>query len=464
MGYGDLLSSRKSSPGILLRTWLPMLRHPGNYFLDNLDPAGEYRIILARHARTGVPMNTKQFMPILILALAASCLQAVPRRYVLVEIGASTGCSPCQGAARGAHDLLVNGHPAAIIENFTNAPFGNVYSSARNTYYGLTGTPTAWFDGLNQQLGGSSSTSMYSIYLPKVNARLAIPAHYTISASGTATGNQYTANVVVAKPEADSNTNVVLHAAVTESSIPYTWYSQTEVNSANRLMIPSASGTPVSLATGGQVTIPISFTLNTSYNAHNCELVLWLQNTVSKEVLQCEKYPFDYLYKDFTATPTSGTAPLQVQFQNSATALGLAAHWDFQNDGVYDFTGNNPQHSYTEPGTWTVKYKLTFGTLADSLVKTGYITVSAPVLPLAPANIQCVNSGADVLLSWDPVTQDTAGGPLTPDYYEVLYSADPSVDANAWTLLTTATGLSAVDTAILNSAPQRYYRIRAVKL
>ncbi len=409
-------------------------------------------------------METKQFMPILIMLLAAICLPAVPRRYVLVEIGASTGCSPCQGAARGAHDLLVNGHPAAIIENFISAPFGNIYSSARNTFYGLTGTPTAWFDGLNQQIGGSSSTSMYSIYLPKVNSRLAIPAHYTISASGTATGNQYTASVVVAKPEADTNTNVVLHAAVTESSIPYTWYSQTEVNNTNRLMIPGSSGTPVSLATGAQTTIPLSFTLNTNYNAHNCELVLWLQNTVSKEVLQCEKYPFDYLYKDFTATPTSGTAPLQVQFQNSATGLGLAAQWDFENDGVYDFTGNNPQHTYVEPGTYAVKYKLTFGTLADSLVKTDYITVAAPTLPLAPANIQCVRNGPDVLLSWDPVTQDTAGEPLIPDYYEVLYSPDPEADEAGWTLLATTNTTSATDTGSLDLQPRRFYRVRAVKL
>lgn len=407
-------------------------------------------------------MSKRLCVATLTLLLLVS-LSAVPRRYCVVEIALSTSCSPCRGAAWGANDLLANGHNVAVV-NYYYSPYSNSYSEARRSYYGISGTPTAFFDGGNQQIGGSSTSSMYSIYLPKVNARLTVASHFTISATGTATGDQYAVNVTVAKPEADSNTNVVLHAAITQSNIAaYAWGANTYLNNVNRLMSPGAGGTPVSLNTGEQTTIPLSFTFSsTLYNPHECELVLWLQNTVTKEILQAEKFPFDFLFKDFSASPLNGIAPLAVQFQNYASAAGLSAHWDFENDGVFDHTGNNPLHSYTEPGTYSVKYQVTFRDLAETLVKTDYITVAAPVLPLPPDNVQISRIGSDMVLSWDPVTLDTAGEPLVTDFYRILYAFDPNAEESDWQELTTTTGLGCTDWGGALAAFKRFYRILAV--
>jgi len=226
----------------------------------------------------------------LLLLLLAALLTAVPRNYVVVEIGTGTWCQYCPGAAMGADDLVNNGHPVAIIENHYSDTFANTYSNARNTYYGITGYPTAYFDGLNPTVGGSATTSMYSSYLPKVNARLAVASHYTISATGSMAGNNITINATVAKPEADSNTNVVLHCAFTESHIAYAWQNQTELNFVNRLMSPNQSGTPISLATGGQTTVTLNATWNAGWGLDHAEVVFFLQNTTSKEVLQAMKY------------------------------------------------------------------------------------------------------------------------------------------------------------------------------
>lgn len=231
----------------------------------------------------------------LILMGILSGLYSLPRELVVVEIGTGTWCQYCPGASMGAHDLLTNGYAVAVVKNHNGDSFTNAASNARNTYYGINSFPTALFDGLNRVAGGSNTQSMYSSYFPRVNARMAIPAHYSISATGASSGNNYLVVVNVAKPEADTNTNVVLHSALTQSNIAFNWQGQTQINNAMRLMMPNQNGTPVSLATGEQTSIPLSFTIQSTWPVQDLELVLWLQNTVTKEILQGKKYALNAL-------------------------------------------------------------------------------------------------------------------------------------------------------------------------
>lgn len=229
---------------------------------------------------------------LLILALLGllATLSAVPRNLVVVEVGTYITCPYCPGAAMGCHDLLQNGHAVAVIKNHQGDAYSNTYSHARNSFYGITGYPTAYFDGLNPSVGGSNTSSMYSNYLPKVNARLNVPSHFTISAQGAQVGSQYQVAVTVSKPEADTNTNVKLHAVLTESNIPQVWFNQTTVDNVNRLMTPNQNGSDIDLATGGSTTVNLSFTPNAGWNIANCEVVFFLQNMTSKEILQGVKY------------------------------------------------------------------------------------------------------------------------------------------------------------------------------
>ena len=135
------------------------------------------------------------------MALLMSLCLALPRNLVVVEIGTGTWCQYCPGAAMGADDLIANGHSVAIIENHNGDNYANTYSNARNSYYAITGYPTAVFDGLNPSVGGSNNQSMYSNYLPKVNSRINVPSHYTISATGTMNGNDISIQATIEKPE-----------------------------------------------------------------------------------------------------------------------------------------------------------------------------------------------------------------------------------------------------------------------
>jgi hypothetical protein len=256
---------------------------------------------------------------LILLILGISAVFAVPREYVVVEVGTGTWCQYCPGAAMACHDLLNNGHAVAVIKNHNGDAYANTYSNARNTLYAITAYPTAFFDGTLTYVGGNATSSIYSTYLPYVNQRLAVASHYTLSATGGATGTTYSVQVAVAKPEADTNTNVKLMAVLTESHIPQVWFNQTTVENVNRLMVPDQNGTAISLGTGGSTNVSLNFTLGTSWVANNCELVLFLQNMTSKEILQAKKYSLTELAGGYPANLSSYAYPNTV-IGNSASA------------------------------------------------------------------------------------------------------------------------------------------------
>ena len=91
----------------------------------------------------------------------------------------------------------------------------------------------------------------------------------------------------------------------------------------------------------------------------------------------------------FSGTPTTGTAPLTVQFSGSATGTGPFTYaWDFTNDGVTDSTTQNPSHIYPSAGTYSVNLTVTGPGGSDSETKTNYITVTAVIVKTPSEMIQ----------------------------------------------------------------------------
>jgi PKD repeat protein len=79
---------------------------------------------------------------------------------------------------------------------------------------------------------------------------------------------------------------------------------------------------------------------------------------------------------NFSATPTSGFAPLVVSFTNLSTGSPTAWAWDFGDGGTA--TTQNPSHTYASPGTYTVSLTVTAPGGSDGETKVGYITVDPP--------------------------------------------------------------------------------------
>ena len=98
------------------------------------------------------------------------------------------------------------------------------------------------------------------------------------------------------------------------------------------------------------------------------------------------------LTADFTATPTRGAPPLNVQFTDTSAGDITTRQWDF-GDGATS-TENNPTHTYTVPGTYAVTLTIGDGTDTSTLTKPGYIVAKHfTYLPL-------------VMRNWDPLLYD----------------------------------------------------------
>jgi PKD repeat protein len=80
---------------------------------------------------------------------------------------------------------------------------------------------------------------------------------------------------------------------------------------------------------------------------------------------------------DFVGEPTSGYAPLTVDFTDQSTGNPTSWSWDF-GDGVGTSTEQNPSYTYNDVGTYTVTLTATNAYGSDDEVKTDYITVSEP--------------------------------------------------------------------------------------
>ncbi|MFA5295974.1 MAG: PKD domain-containing protein [Methanoregulaceae archaeon] len=86
---------------------------------------------------------------------------------------------------------------------------------------------------------------------------------------------------------------------------------------------------------------------------------------------------------DFTASPTSGFAPLFVQFEDTSTGIVTSWAWDFTNDGTTDSTAQNPGHTYPSVGVYSVRLTVTGPGGSHTRIRTNYITVN----PLPPAPV-----------------------------------------------------------------------------
>ncbi|MFA4860843.1 PKD domain-containing protein [Methanoregula sp.] len=104
----------------------------------------------------------------------------------------------------------------------------------------------------------------------------------------------------------------------------------------------------------------------------------------------------------FSAIPVSGTAPLTVAFTDTSTNNPTTWSWDFGDGDTTGTTLQNPVHTYTKPGSYTVTLQsANAGGKSGILTRQGYITVSSSTLPptiswVWPDNLRHGQSHTDV--------------------------------------------------------------------
>ncbi len=85
----------------------------------------------------------------------------------------------------------------------------------------------------------------------------------------------------------------------------------------------------------------------------------------------------------FTANPTTGTAPLAVRFTDTSTGSPTSWSWSF-GDGTTSMV-QNPVHTYTTAGTYTVALTATNAGGSTTATQTRVITVQTPASPTTVA-------------------------------------------------------------------------------
>jgi PKD repeat protein len=140
----------------------------------------------------------------------------------------------------------------------------------------------------------------------------------------------------------------------------------------------------------------------------------------------------------FTASPTSGVAPLNVSFTDTSTGSPTAWNWDFGNGATS--TAQNPTTTYTAAGTYTVT--LTASNAGGSSTATRTINVSAPTSPgiVRQTESTKVDTTADTHLTI-PKPAGTSSGDLLVSCFG-LNGSTVRTAPSGWTAITAVTSVT----------------------
>ena len=84
---------------------------------------------------------------------------------------------------------------------------------------------------------------------------------------------------------------------------------------------------------------------------------------------------------NFSANPLSGDAPLTVQLTDESSGIITSWSWDTNDDGTPDCTTQDCRYTYNDPGTYAVNLTVSNDGGSGTLIRTRYITVTAPSVP-----------------------------------------------------------------------------------
>ncbi len=347
----------------------------------------------------------------------------IDRESVLLEITTGTWCPSCPSAAHMADYLHENGYPVAIIENHGPMGYGDPFaipeSVARNSYYSNNLYPTSQIDG-SWLVGAFPCVN--SVYAGYVDDRMDIQTSFAIEITGSNDGDDYDVNINVEKVGAYSGGNLYVRFALTETHIPYVWQGETECNFVNRLMVPDATGTAVTLDNvGDDVDVPLTFTFDNSWDINNCELIAFIQDDNGKENLHADHIMILDLgggnpgfQAGFYADATDYCEPPAVAHFNS-DCIGDPVSWSWTFEGGLPETSydENPVITYLDEGSYDVQLIVSDGTDTDTAFYEKYITVHG--LPEVAWDEVPEICNED----WDPYTLtegQPGGGVYTGDY------------------------------------------------
>jgi hypothetical protein len=213
-------------------------------------------------------------------------------RCVLVELLTWVECSGCPQAEAALNSLseeypddslaIIRYHPQPGPSN----PFYQQKAFDRAlSYYEITGFPTLFFDGGMKIYFAFSESLAYAAYKDSIEIRLAIPSPLSMNLSVTYDTLSYSGQAITQVTAVDSVEADILYLryALIESGLLHEAETYEEVL---RDMYPDDQGVGFILNRGETFRDTTNFTLGPQWLPENCDLVVFVQDDATKEVLQ----------------------------------------------------------------------------------------------------------------------------------------------------------------------------------
>ncbi len=220
----------------------------------------------------------------LLLSSFAFYGQEVPRQKVIVEVGTGTWCPSCPAVVAIIHDLIADGANMSVVEYHINDPYQTQGAIARQSYYNFPWYPTTYYDGWHI---GFDDWATYSVHESYYLTRSATLSSFSVAIDGEVGSSEANGTVTIDKVANFSGTNLKLHVVLTESNIPEIWQGETELDFTERAMFPSdGNGFAIDFTSGSSQEIDFTVPIDPTWVRENCELVFFVQDDDTKEVLQ----------------------------------------------------------------------------------------------------------------------------------------------------------------------------------
>jgi hypothetical protein len=170
------------------------------------------------------------------------------------------------------------GDKLAVLEYHTSGPFTNSESAGRISYYGISGVPTAVFNGTDQVAGGGSGT--FGAYYNEFNQQMAIntPGVLSLKVDYNPTLRTGTIIAKLNSVEQIEEGDLYLRYAITESHKYYEWYFLDSLQFIVRDMLPDYNGVSFDVGQGDTFVDSQSFYIDPGWVDYHCELVIFAQS------------------------------------------------------------------------------------------------------------------------------------------------------------------------------------------
>jgi hypothetical protein len=281
----------------------------------------------------------KHLRPLILLGMIAMLIMApqtllASQRVILLETFTNVSCAPCATANPVTH-TVVEEQSALKVLNLqyhvswpsSTDPFyliDTADNGGRRSYYGVNSVPDLKTDGIDAPSPGNAD-AMRAL----LNKRLATDSPLDISIATNLVGNQLTVTADITAVNDVPASGLVTRIAFVEPFVntgsPPGNNGESRFYCTMRDMLPSHSGTALSITNGQTVQVQETGTVNASWN--DVYVIVWVQNEADKSVLQAASSlanttDYSYFFGAVRPVEIAGDGDLVVQ-ESVMSNLGI---------------------------------------------------------------------------------------------------------------------------------------------